>query len=51
MPAGATVGASATSARRSSSPRIGTPAFSAFATLEPGFSPTTTPVVFLETLS
>ena len=44
-------GASLTSSRRSASERIGTPAFSAFATFEPGFSPTITPVVFLETLS
>ena len=31
--------------------RSGTPAFCAFATFEPGLSPTITPVVFFETLS
>ena len=36
---------------RSASPRIGTPAFSAFAAFEPGLSPTITPVVFFETES
>ena len=38
-------------ARSSASPRIGTPAFSAFAAFEPGLSPTITPVVFFETES
>ena len=39
------------SACSSASSSSGTPAFSAFATFEPGLSPTTTPVVFFETLS
>ena len=42
---------SASSACRSASPRIGTPAFSALAAFEPGLSPTMTPVVFFETES
>ena len=41
----------ASNACRSASPRIGTPAFSAFAAFEPGLSPTMTPVVFFETES
>ena len=47
----AATGSPASSARRSASPRIGTPAFSAFAAFEPGLSPTMTPVVFFETES
>ena len=41
----------ASSAASSASVRSGTPAFSAFATLVPGLSPTKTAVVFFETLS